>query len=80
MHECLDLISVYINLFFAFILQFLQQYNHFESLLQLFRLQPSQFNKNLDELIMFLAQVTLTYGGNFEQRCITFTVYTLQKI
>lgn len=36
---------------------FLQQYQHFLSTLQIFKLSPDKENKSLDELVMFLAQV-----------------------
>lgn len=39
-------------------LQFLQQYQHYKSTLELFRLDPTLYNKNLDELVTFLAQVS----------------------
>lgn len=38
--------------------EFLQQYNHFLSILEVFRLNPDQQNKSLDELVMFIAQVS----------------------
>ncbi len=38
--------------------QFLQQYNHYQSLLQLFLINPSQQSSRLEELLMFLSQVT----------------------
>lgn len=38
--------------------EFLQQYKHFLSILEVFRLNPDQENKSLDELVMFIAQVT----------------------
>lgn len=41
--------------------QFLQQYLHYKSTLEVFRLEPTQFNKSLDELVIFLAQVS-TYN------------------
>ncbi|KAL1457512.1 hypothetical protein WDU94_007733 [Cyamophila willieti] len=41
--------------------EFLQQQRHFESLLLVFCLQPSKFNKSLDELTMFMAQVAQCY-------------------
>ena len=41
--------------------EFLQQYRHFESTLQVFELKPSDYNKSLDELVMFLAQVAKCY-------------------
>jgi protein SDA1 len=36
---------------------FLQQYHHFLSTLEIFKLSPDTENKSLDELVMFLAQV-----------------------
>lgn len=41
--------------------EFLQQYRHFESTLKVFELNPSEFNKSLDEQVMFLAQVAKCY-------------------
>lgn len=38
--------------------EFMQQYNHYLSLLEVFRLNPGQENKSLDELVMFIAQVS----------------------
>lgn len=37
---------------------FVQQYQHFLSTLQIFKLSPDKENKSLDELVMFIAQVT----------------------
>ena len=37
--------------------QFLQQYHHFQANLELFRLQPSQESKTIQDLVMFLSQV-----------------------
>lgn len=37
--------------------EFQQQYRHFLSTLEVFRLSPDQQNKSLDELVMFIAQV-----------------------
>lgn len=39
--------------------EFLQQYRHFQSLVEIFRLNPAQENKSLDELVIFLAQVRI---------------------
>lgn len=36
---------------------FVQQYRHYESVLEIFKLSPDKENKRLDELVMFLAQV-----------------------
>lgn len=40
---------------------FIQQYNHFLSTLEIFKLSPDKENKSLDELVMFLAQVAQCY-------------------
>ncbi|KAG4068256.1 hypothetical protein HA402_007776 [Bradysia odoriphaga] len=40
--------------------EFLQQYRHFQSLVEIFRLNPAQENKSLDELVIFLAQVSVS--------------------
>ncbi|KYN27649.1 Protein SDA1 like protein [Trachymyrmex cornetzi] len=37
--------------------EFLQQHLHYKSTLEVFRLEPTQFNKSLDELVTFLAQL-----------------------
>lgn len=37
--------------------EFDQQYRHYQNTVEVFRLNPSQSNKSLDELVMFLAQV-----------------------
>ncbi|XP_011299489.1 protein SDA1 homolog [Fopius arisanus] len=42
--------------------EFTQQYNHYKSTLEVFRLTPDQFNKSLDELLMFIAQVAHCYA------------------
>ena len=39
------------------VVQFVQQYQHYRALLQLFLLNPSQESKKLEELVMFLSQV-----------------------
>ncbi|XP_050077066.1 protein SDA1 homolog [Anopheles maculipalpis] len=41
--------------------EFLQQYQHFHSVLDIFRLEPDKENKSLCESIMFLAQVAQCY-------------------
>ncbi|GLH00013.1 Protein SDA1 homolog [Gryllus bimaculatus] len=41
--------------------EFIQQYQHYKSLVQVFRLHPTEFNKKLDELVMFLSQVSHCY-------------------
>ena len=47
--------------------EFLQQLRHFSSTLQVFELSPTEFNENLDELIMFLAQVAKCYPDNLSE-------------
>lgn len=42
--------------------EFMQQYNHYLSLLEVFRLNPGQENKSLDELVMFIAQVRFLFA------------------
>ncbi|KYM95230.1 Protein SDA1 like protein [Cyphomyrmex costatus] len=37
--------------------EFLQQHLHYKSTLEVFHLEPTQFNKSLDELVTFLAQI-----------------------
>ncbi len=44
----------YLNLLFF---QFLQQYRHYQSNVEIFKHQPDKTNKDLAELVMFLAQV-----------------------
>ncbi|XP_066999106.2 protein SDA1 homolog [Anabrus simplex] len=46
--------------------EFEQQHRHYQSLVQVFRLQPGQFSKSLDELVMFLAQVAHCYSDVLE--------------
>lgn len=46
-------------IWFLIFLQFLQQHQHYKSILEVFRLAPNKFNKSLDEVVIFLAQVTL---------------------
>ncbi|XP_060067662.1 protein SDA1 homolog [Ylistrum balloti] len=41
--------------------EFMQQYRHYESNLQIFHLQPSTYTKTLDELVLFIAQVSQCY-------------------
>ncbi|XP_043211513.1 protein SDA1 homolog [Amphibalanus amphitrite] len=41
--------------------EFNQQWRHYQSTMQVFRLQPDQYNQNLDELTMFVAQVAHCY-------------------
>ncbi|KAF5307831.1 hypothetical protein FQR65_LT18331 [Abscondita terminalis] len=41
--------------------EFLQQYQHFQNSIDIFQLAPQQPNKTLDELVMFMAQVSHCY-------------------
>ena len=47
--------------------EFTQQYRHFESTLQVFELSPSEYNKSLDEHVMFLAQVAKCYPEDLSE-------------
>ena len=42
--------------------EFLQQYQHFQSNLQIFQLKPSEYSKTLEELSLFLSQVAGCYS------------------
>jgi protein SDA1 len=41
--------------------EFMQQYQHFQNTIQVFQLSPDQTNKTLDDLVMFMAQVSHCY-------------------
>lgn len=56
--------------------EFLQQYQHFLSVLEIFRLEPDKENKSLCESIMFLAQVRMCYYSDFK-RILTVSVTIL---
>uniref|UniRef100_A0AAQ5Y8J3 Protein SDA1 n=1 Tax=Amphiprion ocellaris TaxID=80972 RepID=A0AAQ5Y8J3_AMPOC len=45
----------------SYVDEFLQQYRHYQSNVQIFKLQPDKSNKELAELVMFLAQVGHCY-------------------
>nr|XP_057908281.1 protein SDA1 homolog [Doryrhamphus excisus] len=45
----------------SYVDEFLQQYRHYQSNIQIFKLQPDKPNKELADLIMFLAQVGHCY-------------------
>ncbi|XP_067663845.1 protein SDA1 homolog isoform X1 [Haliotis asinina] len=47
--------------------EFLQQYRHYQSNLQLFQLKPSAFSKTLEELLIFLAQVSHCYPAELSE-------------
>ena len=42
----------------AYAEEFNQQYRHYQALLQIFHLKPTAESKELDDIVMFLAQVT----------------------
>lgn len=51
--------------------EFIQQYRHFQSNLQIFQLKPSEYSKTLEELVQFLSQVSACYpeeGSDFPQQ------------
>lgn len=53
--------------------EFMQQYQHFQNTIQVFELSPDQTNKTLDDLVMFMAQVSHCYPKelmNFPQQLI----------
>lgn len=64
---------------FHFSLQFMQQYRHYQATMEVFRLHPDQSDKNLEEIVMFLAQVCIIISDNFMPRCLmeknAFIVY-----
>ncbi|GAA6230073.1 protein SDA1 homolog [Lates japonicus] len=45
----------------SYVEEFLQQYRHYQSNVQIFKLQPDKSNKELADLVMFLAQVGHCY-------------------
>uniref|UniRef100_A0A8C3X934 Protein SDA1 n=1 Tax=Catagonus wagneri TaxID=51154 RepID=A0A8C3X934_9CETA len=54
----------------AYIEEFLQQYNHYKSNVEIFKLQPNKPSKELAELVMFMAQIAHCYPehlSNFPQ-------------
>ncbi|XP_045497442.1 protein SDA1 homolog [Colias croceus] len=46
--------------------EFRQQLAHFDTTLEIFQLNPTQYNKKLDEQAMFLAQVTQCYQNDMK--------------
>ncbi|XP_059490536.1 protein SDA1 homolog [Neocloeon triangulifer] len=46
--------------------EFMQQYRHYQATLEVFKLHPDQNDKNLDEIVMFLAQVAQCYPDVLE--------------
>uniref|UniRef100_A0A8C7BFR7 Protein SDA1 n=1 Tax=Neovison vison TaxID=452646 RepID=A0A8C7BFR7_NEOVI len=54
----------------AYVEEFLQQYNHYKSNVEIFKLQPNKPSKELAELVMFMAQIGHCYPehlSNFPQ-------------
>uniref|UniRef100_A0A2K6U7X3 Protein SDA1 n=1 Tax=Saimiri boliviensis boliviensis TaxID=39432 RepID=A0A2K6U7X3_SAIBB len=54
----------------AYTEEFLQQYNHYKSNVEIFKLQPNKPSKELAELVMFMAQISHCYPeylSNFPQ-------------
>lgn len=54
----------------AYVEEFLQQYNHYKSNMEIFKLQPNKPSKELAELVMFMAQIGQCYPehlSNFPQ-------------
>ncbi|XP_066138422.1 protein SDA1 homolog [Euwallacea fornicatus] len=47
--------------------EFLQQYQHFQNIIEVFQLAPDQPNKTLDELVMFMAQVAQCYPDELQK-------------
>lgn len=47
--------------------EFQTQFRHFQSKFEVFKLSPSEFNEDLDELVMFLAQVAKCYPDELEK-------------
>ena len=58
----------------AYAEEFNQQYRHYQALLQIFHLKPTAEAKELDDIVMFLAQVVLTRTENV-YRCLSFEKY-----
>nr|XP_033339021.1 protein SDA1 homolog isoform X1 [Megalopta genalis]XP_033339022.1 protein SDA1 homolog isoform X1 [Megalopta genalis] len=46
--------------------EFLQQHQYYKSTLEVFHLTPNKFNKSLDEIVIFLAQVAHCYPNDLE--------------
>ncbi|XP_071477530.1 protein SDA1 homolog [Diadema antillarum] len=51
----------------SYVEEFLQQYRHYQSTLQVFQMKPSVYSKSLDELIMFLCQVAHCYPEHLSE-------------
>ncbi|KAJ8298113.1 LOW QUALITY PROTEIN: hypothetical protein KUTeg_024644 [Tegillarca granosa] len=48
-------------------LHFLQQYRHYQSNLEVFQLKPSSYSKTLEDLVLFIAQVSQCYPDEVEE-------------
>lgn len=59
---------------FSFPLQFLQQYNHYKSNMEIFKLQPNKPSKELAELVMFMAQVRWWFLSETDSEVQTTTI------
>lgn len=46
--------------------EFVQQLKHFRSMVDVFRLQPDEYSKGLNELVMFMAQVAKCYPNELK--------------
>uniref|UniRef100_A0A8C0Q2T3 Protein SDA1 n=2 Tax=Canis lupus familiaris TaxID=9615 RepID=A0A8C0Q2T3_CANLF len=44
----------------VYIEEFLQQYNHYKSNVEIFKLQPNKPSKELEELVMFMSQIAFS--------------------
>lgn len=51
----------------SLLLQFLQQYRHYQSNVEIFKLQPDKANREMAELVMFLSQVTRVFAVRHHQ-------------
>ncbi|XP_068089411.1 protein SDA1 homolog [Hyperolius riggenbachi] len=47
--------------------EFLQQYKHYQSMIEVFKLQPDKPNKDLGTLVMFMAQTAHCYPQHLEE-------------
>ncbi|KAJ8311774.1 hypothetical protein KUTeg_010673 [Tegillarca granosa] len=47
--------------------EFLQQYRHYQSNLEVFQLKPSCYSKTLEDLVLFIAQVSQCYPDEVEE-------------
>lgn len=51
----------------AYVEEFLQQYNHYKSNMEIFKLQPNKPSKELAELVMFMAQIGHCYPEHLSE-------------